>query len=68
MCETDLQQRKQPVYTQQDIAALNNAYNVMVGEVNKAREHEGAALSKSSTSISFGFSSGLEKMLSLPYP
>ena len=36
--ETDLQQRKQPVYTQQDIAALNNAYNVMVGQVNKTRE------------------------------
>ena len=36
--ETDLKQRKQPVYTQQDIAALNNAYNVMVAQVNKTRE------------------------------
>ena len=26
------------MYTQQDIAALNNAYNVMVAQVNKTRE------------------------------
>jgi len=30
--------RKQPLYTQQDIASLNNAYNVMVAQVNKNRE------------------------------
>ena len=36
--ETDLKKRKQPVYTQQDIEALNNAYNVMVAQVNKTRE------------------------------
>ena len=30
--------RQQPLYTQQDIASLNNAYNVMVAQVNKNRE------------------------------
>ena len=31
-------ERKQPLYTQQDKASLNNAYNVMVAQVNKNRE------------------------------
>ena len=30
--------RKQPLYTQQDKASLNNAYNVMVAQVNKNQE------------------------------
>ena len=30
--------RQQPLYTQQDIASLNNAYNFMVAQVNKNQE------------------------------
>ena len=32
-------ERQQPLYTQHLIASLNNAYNVMVAQVNKNMEH-----------------------------
>ena len=38
--QKSLRERNPPVYTHQDVASLNNAYNVMISQTNRQREDQ----------------------------